>query len=576
MHAQEIRICLIGLGPRGLAVLERLCANRPVGRRLSVYLVDPHLGSGGRTWHTGVSPLLVMNTVAEQVSMFTDRTVDCAGPIRPGPSLAEWAGLPPGTYASRACYGRYLDWFLRQVIGTAPADVGFRRHPVLAVDLSAEADGRQRVHLADGTVLSGLDAVVLAQGHLGQRPDRTELALAEFARRYGLTYVPPGNPAEVDLDVLAPGQAVALRGMGLCFFDYLSLLTVGRGGRFSREQGGRLRYHESGREPRLVAGCRRGVPHHARAVNQKGAAGRHEPVFLTAERVAKLRARAGGGTPLRFREDIWPELDREVRAVYHGTYLARSGLAEPPPWDWHRLADPSTPGHLGSARTYRDWLLSYVDDDVLHARRGNRSGPRKAALDVLRDLRNELRELVEHGGLTAESWRSELRDWFNPLNAFLAVGPPLERVEELGALIRAGVVEVVGPRMRVACEPGEFVIHSALPEAHPVRALVEARLPVPDLRRTRDPLLRNLFERGEAALHRLPLAEGGHLVTGGLAVTRRPCHLLDAAGGVHPRRFAFGVPTEGAHWLTAAGIRPFAASVILADADAIARACLPA
>jgi hypothetical protein len=62
--------------------------------------------------------------------------------------------------------------------------------------------------------------------------------------------------------------------------------------------------------------------------------------------------------------------------------------------------------------------------------------------------------------------------------------------------------------------------------------------------------------------------------TGGLAVTERPYRLLDAQGRAHPRRFAYGVPTEAVHWATAAGIRPGVDSVTLADSDAIARAAL--
>ena len=63
-------------------------------------------------------------------------------------------------------------------------------------------------------------------------------------------------------------------------------------------------------------------------------------------------------------------------------------------------------------------------------------------------------------------------------------------------------------------------------------------------------------------------------MAGGVAVTRRPYRLIDAADRPHPRRFAFGVPTESVHWVTAAGIRPGVNSVILGDADAIARSCL--
>lgn len=57
-------------------------------------------------------------------------------------------------------------------------------------------------------------------------------------------------------------------------------------------------------------------------------------------------------------------------------------------------------------------------------------------------------------------------------------------------------------------------------------------------------------------------------------MTTRPYRLVDATGRTHPRRFAYGVPTESVHWVTAAGIRPGVGSVTLEDSDAIAHAVL--
>jgi hypothetical protein len=79
---------------------------------------------------------------------------------------------------------------------------------------------------------------------------------------------------------------------------------------------------------------------------------------------------------------------------------------------------------------------------------------------------------------------------------------------------------------------------------------------------------------GECTTYRIPTTGTGFFETNGLAVTDRPYHLLNADGRPHPRRFAFGVPTESVHWVTAAGIRPGLDSVILGDADSIAHACL--
>jgi len=104
-----------------------------------------------------------------------------------------------------------------------------------------------------------------------------------------------------------------------------------------------------------------------------------------------------------------------------------------------------------------------------------------------------------------------------------------------------------------------------------VTTLVEARLPEPDLRRTADALLAGLLRTGQCRPH---VVDGYE--TGGLDVTERPYRLMDRQGRVHSRRFAFGVPTEGVHWVTAAGARPGVDSVTLSDADAVARALLRA
>jgi hypothetical protein len=180
---------------------------------------------------------------------------------------------------------------------------------------------------------------------------------------------------------------------------------------------------------------------------------------------------------------------------------------------------------------------------------------------------------VDHGGLPGGSRREHLDRWYTPLNAFLSIGPPRRRVEEMAALIEAGVLDVLGPRLEVRAEDGGWVAHSPDVPGSTVRAttLIEARLPEPDLRRTGDELLTRLLRTGGCRPH----ANDGY-ETGGLDVTPRPYRLIDRQGRAHARRFAFGVPTEGVHWVTAAGARPGVDSVTLSDADAVARASLRA
>ncbi|NUS81141.1 MAG: FAD/NAD(P)-binding protein [Streptomyces sp.] len=595
----SLSLAVVGAGPRGTSVLERLCASAPEllppGVELTVHLVDPAPPGAGSVWRTSQSPELLMNTVACQVTLFTDDSVDCSGPIRPGPSLYEWAAgeLGPDAYPTRAHYGRYLEWVFARTVREAPPAVRVRTHAARATRLDDTADGRQILTLDNGRTLTGLTAVVLTQGHLPTLATAEEARLTAYAARHGLRHIPPANPADVALSTISPGEPVLLRGLGLNFFDHIALLTTGRGGRFDTGPQG-LRYRPSGREPRLHAGSRRGIPYQARGDNAKGPYGRHTPLVLTPEVIAGFRKRADSGEAPDFLAEIWPLAAKEVETVYYAALtrhpdftdrflavphgdpqealvLDEFAVPDAERWSWDRVSRPYAGSGFAHPGQWRDWLLAHLREDAAQAALGNVDGPLKAALDVLRDLRNELRLIVDHGGLTGVSRRDHLDRWYTPLNAFLSIGPPRRRIEELVALMEAGVVEVVGPRLEVMEREGTWVARSPdIPgSAVSVTTLIEARLPEADLRRTADPLLARLLETGQCRPHTVDGYE-----TGGLDVTARPYRLIDRQGAVHARRFAFGVPTEGVHWVTAAGARPGVDSVTLSDADAVAREAL--
>ncbi|MET9464282.1 FAD/NAD(P)-binding protein [Streptomyces sp. NPDC006544] len=674
MSRGELTVCIVGAGPRGLSVLERICAHErtsPSGSALTVHVVDPYRAGPGKVWRTAQSRQLLMNTVASQVTVYTDDSVEMKGPVEDGPSLYEWssalarsrggtAGSPAGTethdgdgdgdrhgegggsdasdaellaearrlgpdsYPSRALYGRYLEETFDRVVAGAPRHVSIHVHRTLAVSLDDAAPGDgpapagpggpasgrpQTLRLADGTLLTGLDAVVLAQGHVAAKPTADEARTSEEARSGGLTYVLPANPADARLPDPAPGEPVLLRGLGLNFFDHMALLTVGRGGRFERA-GDALRYVPSGREPTLYAGSRRGIPYHARGENEKGAHGRYLPRLLTPALIAELADRAVDGDRVHFGTDVWPLVAKEVESVYYGTLLTAAGrdderaalvdryltvsageeeqklleeygIAAADHWNWEDISLPYGRRVFADRGEFHAWLLEHLAADVREARAGNVSGPLKSALDVLRDLRNEIRLVVDHGRLEGNSYRDELQGWYTPLNAFLSIGPPASRIEELIALVEAGTVRLVGPgmRVRVAVDAAGDAVFEATSDrvgGAPVHAriLVEARLPEPDVRRTEDPLLAHLLATGQISPYRIAGTCGSHYETGGVSVTERPNRVVDADGRAHPRRFAYGIPTEAVHWVTAAGIRPGVNSVILGDSDAIALAVL--
>ena len=263
----------VGGGPRTAGLLERFAASADEllgGRRVEIHVVDPFPAGGGRIWRREQSRLLWMNSMTSDVTIFTDESVECEGPIVPGPDLATWvagegavilekAGLePPGPmdFPPRLVQAEYLAWVWERVVRDLRRD---RHHPSGASRRAhCGPAGDPRVGAGDRG-----GAVVLALGYLDRLPTASESAWAAQAADAGLTYIPPGYTADVDLDGLWPQAPVIVRGFGQAFVDLMVLLTEGRGGWYD-ECDGLLSYHPSGDEPILYVGSRRGVPYHSK------------------------------------------------------------------------------------------------------------------------------------------------------------------------------------------------------------------------------------------------------------------------------------------------------------------------
>lgn len=143
-------LVIVGAGPRGTGLIERIAANAPelyAGSGLDIHLVDPHPPGAGRIWRAAQSPLLWMNSHAEDVTMFTDESVEMAGPVRPGPTLHEWAGIDGRTFADRQLQGSYLRWVHEQAVAALPPEITVHHHPGRALRVSGPRSGRQQVWL---------------------------------------------------------------------------------------------------------------------------------------------------------------------------------------------------------------------------------------------------------------------------------------------------------------------------------------------------------------------------------------------------------------------------------------------
>ncbi len=432
--SDPVRIAVVGSGPRGLSVLERLAARAdqaPDAPAAEVWLIDDVEVGCGRIWRTDQSTWLLMNTAASEVTMFSGPPDD--GPARAGagPSLGQWwadvapEDADPDGYAPRAVYGRYLRFVLDVVERTAPDRVRVHRVLGRVVDV-VNTGARHRstpvsVRLEDGRHLK-VDRAVLTTGHQICEPPAEQRRLEAFAaRRRNAQYISGDSRADLPLDTIPAGVAVGVIGLGLSFYDIMAQLTLGRGGRFVDDGDGRLRYLPSGREPLMVAGSRGGLPLPARGRNQKRPDHTYRPRILTVERIGQRRARG----PLDFRTCVLPFLLAEIDLVYCETVARmrgvpdvpdvldlpdllsdvdqlgprralarlreRLGLTDLPALDLEALARPFVDREFASPQEYQAAVRNWIDDDLAAAAQGNADGPLKAALDVIRDVRGVLR-----------------------------------------------------------------------------------------------------------------------------------------------------------------------------------------
>lgn len=642
MHkTRKLRVAVIGAGPRGLSVMERLTArflelpaeDRPV---LDIRLVDPFTPGSGHVWRTDQSRLFLMNTpclfptvvpaaatsgeLPPSVSGLSFGAWVLAMAAEPDATLSagdreEIGRLAPGDFPSRALYGRYLEWtYARLAAAAADAGAVVVHHRTEALSLSRTESGF-RIELAAEPDL-GADAVVLAVGHLPAALNPEQSRLSAAAARLNLRYLPPAVPSDADFSVLPAGEPALVRGLGLNFFDIMAQVTLGRGGRFAPtgEPAGRaLRYEPSGREPVLIAASRRGTPYRAKAQLESYLPRSVQLRWFTREAAGSF---AEEGIQPGFDHDFWPLLHRDAIWAYYST-LARTSPdclnADPgdflrdldaalsvdgPDWDTakeavlqrcvpaeHRtsleaLAQPLGRQPFSGADDVDAQVLAYLEADAAGSARGE-DDPLKMAIGALNAGRSLLKAVVADGGLSEESWLTELRGWFEPLVEGLASGPPPERIEQLAALTRAGLVHFLGPGPRFDVDEARAVFTASSPwspQIYAAKTMVEAMMPANRISVSLSPLIEDLLHRGLIRTKVMMAADGTPVMTSGLDVSLPPYRPLDIKGEAQQDLYVLGLQLSSVQWGTAiaaeAGAPADAGARTLRDADDIAAAIL--
>ena len=597
------RVAVVGLGPWGLAVVERLV---DVARRnrtsLAVEVVQPGTPGSG-VYSISQPDYLILNNACGQLSSYA---MGDGSEVPYGMSFYEWvtregyrwlgdecdrdpSGRPidPSDFLPRRLMGEYLQWFYRTLTASLPPNIEIRHHDASALDVALGSDGREVVVLSDGRLLA-VDHVVLTTGHTENIEEVDTEERPRSLRPYPVSYL---------ASIVAPSETVAVSGMGLVAFDVLAALTTGRGGRFvDSPEAGRLRYIQGGTEPTICLYSRSGVPYCAKATHGIDPTGSYDPVIFTATAMAALaRTDDGLRRELDFRNDLLPLIVAEMQVRFHaqraqriaGDQAARHVVADlEVAWQsgtFAKVLEDLEAMHgtflaeenlfagsgieFASSDRYQAWAKQALSADLDEAL-DPMGSPVKAAQETTRILRDRIRGLIEFGGLSAESYVdfcSTIRGRLNRLEA----GPPAIRSQQLLALMEAGVVRIpFGPNPRLRRTTGGVRIESTqLDEGIGITVdrVIRGHLDMPSLANSQAPLLRRLVDAGRMRQMHYRAREVGSVCLDD------SFHPIDLYGRSQERLWILGVLTEGTRYFTHYLPSPQSRLRAILDADLCAR-----
>jgi len=592
-----IEVAIVGLGPWGLSALERLLdgLGRQTGRscRATVHVVEP--GRAGSGAYSVEQPdYFILNTPCGQHLLQPDPE---QGSL---PGFFDWVQAqgyrwvgdrcqvtPSGRaitkhdFLPRRLMGEYLEWCFEELVAKRPSGVRVVHHREQAVDI-AEIDGRERIVLASGDSID-VDFAILATGHtenLGIEADQSSLP----------PYPAGGYSAEIE-----PQSTVAVSGMGLVAIDVVIALTRGRGGEFVGE--GRLRYIPSGLEPVIHMFSRTGEPYRAKSLGTEDPTGEYIPSICTPEAIEEARRRRlreTGSLQLEMRSDVLPLILAEMELRFYeqsarlrqgeeaaqaakadltgawvtgtfaaslATYGTEYGFFDASSAFFHEEALDAI-----SSKDYQEHVCSTMSADISDALVRGGASPVKAAQEVLRVLRDTMRDAVEFRGLTLESYL-DFQANLRPAVTRNITGPPAFRCQQLLALVDADILRMpFGASPRVAEEAGGgFRVTSERltePFSKRVDVLIRGHLDDPTCDRSGSALLQNLYRNG-----RIRQLRYGPVSVGSLDLSER-LNPLNAEGEPQRRLFFLGALTEGVRYFTAYIPSPKSRARAFVDAQA--------
>ncbi|MGR3742355.1 FAD/NAD(P)-binding protein [Companilactobacillus sp. DQM5] len=588
-------LSIIGAGPRGMLALERLISwqkETTKFKNIDIKIFDPY-GVGGRVWDVNQPHELIMNTTAQDITLFQDQSVESTGPINNGPSLYEWIKnnaeeylkinnysevfldeikrISANDYTSRALFGIYIHWFYEEQLKRIENNIKIEFINEEVKDIQKSRDNFV-ISYKNEQIIS--DIVIASLGNLFTVPTKVEKELLEFAKNNKLIYFEPNFANEPDLTNITSDKTVAVRGLGLNFFDLMARFTYGRNGKFKRNTEGYLEYIKSGDEPRIIAGSLHGLPNHSKGKNEKAPGEEYEPKYLTQSVLGRYKK-----GELSY-EYFWKMIKREMNYVYYFNlllqkypeididYFQLSILRNPEKSikelpiniedhiDWDVFLHPKEANQNDG---FEEFIEQFIKEDFQEAKKGTKTGAITSALEVLRDIRATIRYIIDNELFSKSDYVEKFLGQFNSANNLLSMGPPVSRLEELYALIKSGIIEIIPGEMIVKTGQTKFEVSSKAQNANVYKAdaLIEARIPRGSATSSNNTLINNLNKQKMIKNWSFKKENGDLFTSGAIDFDRNTYQLVNADDEIVNNFYFWGVPTEGKMWLTTASPRPY-------------------
>jgi len=552
MNNSRLVIAIVGMGPRGISLLERLISNTiesKITDKIEFVLFDKNKDLGmGCHYHT-LSKNLIVNTLASQITMYYGKEMQNT-PTFEGMNFYEWYrnnvsnDVKETDYLSRADLGRYLNYFfLEQEQRMKDNGITFN---IVYKEVKGIEENSEFIEVKTDEKSYRVSKAILCLGH----QENKEL-------RDNKTYI--GDILHTaSIRNLSDVESVAVQGMGLTSFDVISELTEGRDGKFDRDENGELYYIPSGKEPMIYLYSRTGIPLSGRASNNDPEY-IYKPKFFTIAAIDHIRS---DKKQLDFEEDVLPLLIKELEYAYE----TRSNGKK---LDIDSFLNFENKLNKSSQEEFVESLISHLEFDIEHSALGRYDSPYKFCQDIIRDIRDVLRYAVDFKGLIPQSHKDFITKW-QPKFVRICIGPPAIRIEQMKALIDAKICNVGFANNPTVTQKGDKYIlkvsyDSEILETE-VDFLISAIMPTLDFEKSTDSLICSLKEDYE-------LFNRDNFFIGGFDINR-DFQVIKKNGNPSDKLYGLGLAVEGSKYFTLVLGRPNMHSTFLYDSDKLAKTLL--